>query len=402
MTLRRCAWLALVLAGCPGPKPAGGGGGTAGGGTAGGGGGGAATPDAAEATEEQKVAAIEKAMNQLAPVANQCWASGAADDYQLAGEVTLQIAPHGDGARVAVTRDTTGDKVLTSCLQTVASAYAWPAELSGEVIELPFAFTAPKGQFVIDRRLVPIVGQAGVGVAVLVDAKNTGNAAASMFELTFKPSATLGLTRTERHEVWAIVAGGGTMGGAPTGRSVVIGGATSIREGDVIDVPKRAYRDFSAGASGMSAVVVVVPGGPEGVARGGAMPGERIYGAVTDKAPVGPRKVKPTSYGGGGRQVALYLDPAAGATKDISAARAELGAGLDIPSHNHAGETELLYVIAGDGTMVVDGVTLPVGASSVIQIPKAVRHQAKVGAALTALQFYTPAGPEQRFKARPK
>ena len=51
--------------------------------------------------------------------------------------------------------------------------------------------------------------------------------------------------------------------------------------------------------------------------------------------------------------------------------------------------------------MIVDGVTLPIGADSVVQIPPGVEHSATVTERFRAYQFYTPAGPEQRFKAKP-
>jgi len=350
-------------------------------------------PDARVVDEDEKVAMIERAMNQLAPVANQCWAAGAVDDYLLKGTVTLQIAPHGDGARVAVVHDTTDDKVLTGCLQTIASAYAWPAELAGEVIELPFAFEAPDGQFVIDRQLVPINGQAGVGVAVLLDEKNSNNPAASVLGVTIKPDATLALAQTERHEVWYVVTGDGTVAGA-------VGSPTAIVAGTVIDVPNHGYREIHAGAGGLTAAVFVVPGQIEGVARGGAMPARTVFGVATDKTPIGPRVIASgTRYTADKRVVEIYLDSAAkGASKDLALEVLSLDAGAAVPEHSHANETELLYVMAGTATMVIDGVTLPITPTTVVQIPKGIAHQATVTDALRAIQVYTPGGPEQRFK----
>jgi mannose-6-phosphate isomerase-like protein (cupin superfamily) len=62
----------------------------------------------------------------------------------------------------------------------------------------------------------------------------------------------------------------------------------------------------------------------------------------------------------------------------------------------------VLYVVAGDGEMVIDGVTLPVTDSTTLQVPKGVKHQATVTKAIRAIQLYTPGGPEQRFKAKAK
>jgi len=67
----------------------------------------------------------------------------------------------------------------------------------------------------------------------------------------------------------------------------------------------------------------------------------------------------------------------------------------------HANETELWYMLAGAGTLTVNGVDLPVAPTSVVQIPRNARHAFAVTADCRALQIFTPAGPEQRFKARP-
>jgi quercetin dioxygenase-like cupin family protein len=356
-----------------------------------------ATPpvDAAVASEDEKLAMIGHVMTELAPVANQCWAAGAVDDYLLKGTVTLRITP-GASTAVELAHDTTDDRVLVECMRTIAAAYRWPPALYGEVIELPFGFDAPDGQFTIDRRLVPVNGQRGVGVAVLLDEKNTNNPAATLLELTFKPDAALPLAKAERHEVWYVVTGDGTVAG-PTAKT-----ATAVATGAVIDVPAGAYRAVTAGAGGLTAAVFLVPGQIEGVARGGALPGATAYGAITGK-PAAPRVILPAAASkldAGPRHVALYLDSAAkGAAKDVALAVLGLDAGAAVPEHVHAGGTELLYVLAGAGTMVVDGVSLPITASTVIQIPRGVAHAVPaITESLAAIQLYTPGGPEQRFK----
>ena len=45
---------------------------------------------------------------------------------------------------------------------------------------------------------------------------------------------------------------------------------------------------------------------------------------------------------------------------------------------------------------------VPVTATSVIQIPPSTKHAFVATAAVRAVQIYTPAGPEQRFKQKPK
>jgi len=61
----------------------------------------------------------------------------------------------------------------------------------------------------------------------------------------------------------------------------------------------------------------------------------------------------------------------------------------------------MLYVLAGSGTLTIAGNELPVTATSVIQIPPNTKHAFVAAEAVRALQIYTPAGPEQRFKKKP-
>jgi len=75
-------------------------------------------------------------------------------------------------------------------------------------------------------------------------------------------------------------------------------------------------------------------------------------------------------------------------------------AGGELAEHAHA-EAELLYVLAGEGTLTVNGVALPVTATSVVQIPKNTRHAFVATSAVRAVQIFTPAGPEPRAKVHP-
>ena len=97
-------------------------------------------------------------------------------------------------------------------------------------------------------------------------------------------------------------------------------------------------------------------------------------------------------------RVQILAERATTGSDVLSASRLRFDAGAVIPPHVHDGATELLYVVAGRATMVVDGVTLEVGPDSVVQIPPGIEHSATVTAALDAYQLYTPAGPEQRFR----
>lgn len=356
-------------------------------------------PALEEVPEEERIAAIEVAMNALAPVANQCWAAAAADDFRLAGDVRalVTIGPRaGAGATVAVTANTTDDDVLASCLAAVLQAYAWAPPLAGQVIELPFHFTAPAMQNVVDARFVPHRAQAGVDVAVLLDETNTGNNALSLAAVHAKDTAVRA-REVERLEIWVMSRDASAV------RVNVAGGKTlALAAGDVLIVPRGARLEVERSPA-LSAVVAFVPGGREGTLRAGALPGK--------PATLGPpKKGEPevtvvrladaTSYPGPGRVATILVEPPA-ARGAASVGLLRLDAGVKVPAHVHAKETEALYVLDGGGTMTIAGTTVPVTATSVIQVPAGVEHAFEATAATAAIQLYTPAGPEQRFKKPP-
>jgi quercetin dioxygenase-like cupin family protein len=78
----------------------------------------------------------------------------------------------------------------------------------------------------------------------------------------------------------------------------------------------------------------------------------------------------------------------------------QLPKGASVPEHVHAKETEMLYVLAGAGTMTIAGTQVAVTPTSVIQIPPNTKHAFTASDDVRAVQLYTPAGPEQRFKKK--
>ena len=165
---------------------------------------GSAGGDPDEAPEDERIAAVELAMNELAPVANQCWALAASDDLHLAGMIRADTAISLGGAAVAMVADEPGDAVLTECLTRVLEAYPWASPLHGQRIELPFRFTAPAMQNLIDRRMVAHRAQAGLDVAVLLDQKNSGNPALALIEV--RAARGVGPRHPDRDELWWLTA----------------------------------------------------------------------------------------------------------------------------------------------------------------------------------------------------
>jgi quercetin dioxygenase-like cupin family protein len=360
-------------------------------------GGGAAAPapeperaDGPPSTE--RLAAIQKAMNELDEAAQQCWAAAATERFDIEGEIALQIDIASDGAKATVVHDTARNTRLSACLVQLLGAYRWAPPLYGQAIQLPFRFRAPDGQNTIDRALVTWRGQGKVSVAVLLDENNTGSDAASMFELAIAAGGTTGPRRADRAELWYFLGAARVTG--------PVGGSQAVAAGDMLYVPRGAAREVAAPAGDVHAMIVLVPGGREGAARGGALPTpEAGSGAGSARAPA-PR-ILPAAAARTHGAATIYADVAQIPDRTLAASVLSLPSGERLAEHVHAGETELLYVLAGTGTLTVSGVALPVTATSVVQIPKNTRHAFVATSEVRAVQIFTPAGPEQRFKAHP-
>jgi len=160
-------------------------------------------------------------------------------------------------------------------------------------------------------------------------------------------------------------------------------------------VPAGGVRAVSAAGKDVHAMIVVVPGGREGTARAGALP--------TPEAPAGktmPIIVPATAaktYG----PATIFVEPATVKGAPLAASVLALAANATVPEHVHTAETEILYVLEGSGTMTIAGQAIAVTPTSVIQIPPNTKHAFTAATAVRAVQLYTPAGPEQRFKKKP-
>ena len=353
-----------------------------------------AVSDAAEPSEDERLAAIQKAMNELRGAAQECWAAAATERFDIEGELTFQIAIGAGKAQASAVHDTARNAKLATCVTQLLAAYPWAPPLHGQTIQLPFKFRAPDGQNTIDRALVAWNGQgsgpARVSVAVLLDENNTGNDAASMFELAIAAGASTGLRRADRAELWYFL-GAGQVGFA--------GAKHAVAAGDMMYAPKGAAREVAAATEDLHAVVVMVPGGREGAARSGALPTPEATGAATGAA--APPVLLPAAGAKSFGPATIVADTSTIHDKTLAASVIALPASTKVAEHMHGNETELWYMLAGAGTLTVNGVDLPVSPTSVVQIPKNAKHAFAVTTDCRALQIFTPAGPEQRFKARP-
>ncbi len=353
-----------------------------------------AEADAREVSQEEKLAAIQKAMNELDEAAQICWAAAAVERFDIEGEIAalVDIVTAGT-ANVTLARDTTRNKKLAACVTALLERYPWAPPLNGQAIQLPFKFRAPDGQNLIDRNLVPWAGQGKLAIQVLLDENNSGNAAVSLVELAIQAGGSTGARIAERAELWHFL-----------GAARVEAGTTKreVKPGDMMYVPANAVRNVIADAD-LHAVIAIVPGGREGSARMGALPTRELGAVKTGIA--GPMVIPAASaksYDLPNRGVAtIFADAGTIKDKQLAATILAMPGNARVPEHVHAAETEVLYVLAGTGTLTVNGIDLVVTPTSTIQIPPNTKHAFTATADFRAVQIYTPAGPEQRFKAKP-
>jgi quercetin dioxygenase-like cupin family protein len=343
-----------------------------------------AGPDVAEANQEERLAAIQKAMNELDEGAQGCWAIAATERFDIAGDVEVMVDIAKDGAKTQVMRDTTKNSRLLACLSDVLQKYQWAPPLYGQAIQLPFKFKAPDSQNTIDRRLVAWNGQGKVSVAVLIDFNNTNTANASMLEVAIQAGGGTGMRVPERTELWYFL-DPATVNNKP------------VEAGDMVYVPTDAGRDVQAKAGDVHAMVALLPGGREGTARAGALPALELDGKPK-KQPVILPAAKAKTFG----PAQIFVEPATVKGTTFAASVIRLPAGMTVAEHVHAQEAELLYLLSGSGSMTIAGGKLPVTSTTVVQIPAGTKHSFTAAEDVRAVQIYTPAGPEQRFKTRPK
>jgi quercetin dioxygenase-like cupin family protein len=343
-------------------------------------------PDAA-VSQDEVLAAIQKAMNELTPAVQGCWAAAATEHFDIAGELAAQIDVKPGATHAAIVRDSAHDDALAACVVALLEKYPYAPPLRGQSFQLPFEFKAPDGQSVIDRRMVSWRGQDKLSIAVLLDANNSGNPAASLLEVAIAANGATPTRIADRAEVWYFLGPARARWGTKDER---------VAAGDMLYVPKGGARSIEALDQDVHAVLALVPGGREGAARAGALPMREASMGTSSIEPVLLRGSTATTYG----PATIYLDDSVAKATPLAASILQLPGGAKVPEHVHDKETEILYVLAGSGTMTIAGKDIQVTSTSVIQIPPNTKHAFSAAEPVRAVQFYTPAGPEQRFKKK--
>jgi mannose-6-phosphate isomerase-like protein (cupin superfamily) len=116
-----------------------------------------------------------------------------------------------------------------------------------------------------------------------------------------------------------------------------------------------------------------------------------IQSSSLDESPVLPNA-------GGKLRVQIFFD-ATGGSRFGAFSLLDGDADLGVPEHVHATSVESLYVLSGDGEMILRDEREALEPGSVVYVPANTNHGYEHGTEpLRALQVYAPPGPEQRFR----
>lgn len=357
--------------------------------------------------DDERIAAIEHAINATQAVRKECWAFAAASSLSLAGKVVLRLTfrDPAEKADVEIASDDTGSGRLIGCLTLVFSSMEWPPGLfePGMAIELPFAFVSPGVQYTIDARSVDVHQTDQWHARVALDDENTGNDAVSLTLLRVKAGTRLPQRRHDSAMILYVWSGWGLL--------YDLAGQRKLTKGSAVYVPAGTAWGLRADGGDygeMALVQVFAPGGPEDVYQSGIARGTTVLSDKEKRHPKRPiarpvvtalARSKTYEIAGGKGKVTFLFDHEISGDTAAYLGILEAQPGARVPLHSHVRSTEALLIIEGGGTMTVAGDTYDVSGWTAIQIPPTTEHSFTAGSeGVKALQIYAPSGPEQRFK----
>lgn len=354
-----------------------------------------AEPEGPTAEEEAQIVALSQMANATAAPVRECVARAAADDFRVAGELTLSIrfGAIGSPPQVTALTDTVGDPVLTSCISELVAVYPWPRDVfeEGSSLELPLHFTAPAAQYTVDQAHVERRELAGgsLRVAVVLDAASTGDPGVAVSIMEIAEGATVPLHRhPESQEILYLLEGTGQLWGlAGEGK------ATKVGAGWLLRFPAGTAHAYRATSRNL-ALQLYAPAGPEQRFEGAEVPDGTVPVPEAElKRPArnAPRPIAVELQRPAGRALvaeSLSRLPEAGfAAHPVYAGgvSAESGSGVDTDTHDGH---EIVVIRTGTAVVTIDGDEHPVGPGHVVKIPPGVPHSWRVVSDLGAIQMF--------------
>jgi putative monooxygenase len=348
-------------------------------------------------------------LNREKDALHRCWEQAAADDFRLAGTITLKVALDAKGKvkKASVAETSTSDPVLQACV--LERARTWTFAGAGvDEIDVPLQFVAPDAQYTVRLEDAPLrtPAKGKLEARILLDLASVGATKASLMHFRLARNAAIPFHRHTGAEVVFVTEGSIEVLGLAGGK------ATRVNKGDALYVAAgvaHSIRSTAPKRTSAELVVLYAPPGPDKSYKDrSATPATSVVPpaelAKPDPAAPQPLVAKsddvdslPIAAGKG--TVKILFDAATAKDKAAYVGWFEAQAGMTVPEHNHAKEAELLFVVAGAGEMKIAGEVIPIRAGMAVHVPVGVKHSFKATEPLQAVQFYSPSGPEQRFKA---
>jgi quercetin dioxygenase-like cupin family protein len=389
-----------------------------------------AAPANVPSDAQRAAMAIEKTLQRHGPEVHRCFERALADRLDVSGKLEIEVEV-GEGGKVSNARTLSADqdaRPISSCL--LASAGGWQVDgiEVGASLILPFDFAGQMNQFVVKSGDVPERGPGAAKikeskdgkpvppppftVKVLADPVNVRSQNVALTLLSVGPASRVAMHRHPHSAKALYLLKGHARLLGPAGTD-----PQKIDEGTAVFIPAGYPHVIENMGRQTTAVFLQVfaPPGPEKVYRDPKDPqGRAEFEVIRDPAkakapPPGNGQlvvksiadVKPLAAFGGKAQVRILLEPQDTGSPALALDVIEFAPGFEAPRHQHPGSEEVLYFTAGGGTLMVGSESYPFAAEDAVHVPADQPHGAKFGREdkTIAIQIYTPAGPEQRFRA---
>lgn len=316
-------------------------------------------------------------------ILHRCFRKALAENRSRAGTVYLRVTMgKGDAVHsVRSEREELGHAATVACLLgavkrwSIAGAAAAGAD-SGSEITIPLTFRPSPKQFVIRSTDASQLQVGKTGSARLLLTKgNVGAAKASMVLLSIRGKLSLPVAPADLSQALVILSGKGQLK------------RKRLEPGTAIWVPPGARAQLSGK---MEALQILLPAGKA-----------RAYWTRDRAAPAtsakiqAMRKERVRTLAGGALRVTPLLRRGA-----IYVGLMETEPGQQIRPHAHLTEDELVYVLAGTGTVALEGRGQKIASGHALYLPAGSSHRLEVSSRMKAVQVFVPAGPERRYLGR--
>jgi quercetin dioxygenase-like cupin family protein len=374
----------------------------------------------AKSGEVQRVAqVIENALQKHGADVHRCFEKVLADRLDTAGmvEVTVDIGKAGKVTASKVKKiDKNASPALATCVEKAALSWTLDGIEAGASVVLPFSFKAQTSQFLVNAADVPeralgapSTNKAKVGpkrdvpftVKVLADETNVKAEGISVTLLSIGPASRVAMHRHPHSaKILYLVKGHARLLG-PEGAAPI-----KLEEGAGVFLPA-GYPHVIENMGRQSTAVFLQafsPPGPERVYRDPTdARGRAEFEVIRDPAlaKVTPEQLSKVLVAVAAETKAVALPRGMGSAKhlvepgsgqNMSLVQLDLTDGAELQGKGDASATEVLYFVSGTGSLKVAGETLPLGAESLVYLPRGTSYAIKVAAGeksdkIVAVQF---------------